>query len=626
MLQGSRFPSLHIMCNLYTTATGITMFPFIFALITFGYIMNMNSVVCQDHFDGDVRLVDGKEWEGRIEVYHDGEWRAVCYDTYSSTDREWGDREAWVTCRQLGYPGGKATSGNGYSNTRNNKINDVRCPDDDIDSLRDCAIELQNTDCLDDKQAGVICYNGKTDGACLDGYVPFQTSCYKVSNEQRTRSEAREACESDGGHLADIRSSDENEFIISIIKASGGGTTWFGLLEDSNTPGEYIWSDGSPLIHETWHDIDTDRDDICMRLRRMSGYAWRDDNCDDDNRFVCELQEKPINSTSAGEGEGDGNGVQLQSDNTAAIAGGVAGALVIVMLVLITIMFINRLKKKPAVPVIEHANEPQDLGEHGEVAIYTEYKKTNDSDQAYEALQKKTPGPTTLTDGIENNLAEPKYESIPEATHGENNESSDHDYAYADSVLHPECDNIIDHSYFSPTQTSAQPEATHEGKNESSDYACAYADSVSQPECDDIIDHSYFSPTQTSAQPEATHEGKNESSDYACAYADSVSQPECEDIIDHTYLSPVQTSVQPESDSVPVPQPKCEVNIDSGYLTPMQTSGVQPDASIPEEKHPENNESLEYAYAYADSVSQPIQFGNSKNTAYVNSGVMKNIK
>ncbi|XP_072045434.1 uncharacterized protein [Amphiura filiformis] len=385
MLQGNRFPSLH-MYNQYTTGTGITMLPFIFALITFGYIMNMNSVVCQDHFDGDVRLVDGKEWEGRIEVYYEGGWRVVCYDTDSSTDREWGDREAWVTCRQLGYPGGKATSVSGYSNTGSRKINDVRCPDDDIDSLRYCTdFEFQNTDCRDDKQAGVICYNA--DGACLDGYVPFQTSCYKVSNEQRTRSEAREACESDGGHLADIRSSDENEFIIRIIKASGGGTTWFGLLEDSNTPGEYIWSDRSPLIHEAWHDIDTDRDDICMRLRRGSDYAWRDDNCDDDNRFVCELQvpvttvkssespinkvtteisvpvttvkssespinkvtteisDKPTNSTSAGE---SGIGEQLRYDNTAAIVGSVVGVLLLVLLTLIIVIFIYKRSKKGA--------------------------------------------------------------------------------------------------------------------------------------------------------------------------------------------------------------------------------------------------------------------------------------
>ena len=47
--------------------------------------------------EGNIQLVDGRnEYEGRVEVCHDGEWKTVC-------DRMWREEEAKVVCRQLNY-------------------------------------------------------------------------------------------------------------------------------------------------------------------------------------------------------------------------------------------------------------------------------------------------------------------------------------------------------------------------------------------------------------------------------------------------------------------------------------------------------------------------------------------
>ena len=95
--------------------------------------------------------------EGRVEVFHDGKWGAVCGDG-------WGIEEAMTVCRQLdlGYAG-KAVAQKNFSETDLKVImSGVRCRVDEI-SLYNCQHdEWTNATCSSkDNLAGVVCVNGK---------------------------------------------------------------------------------------------------------------------------------------------------------------------------------------------------------------------------------------------------------------------------------------------------------------------------------------------------------------------------------------------------------------------------------------------------------------------------------
>lgn len=104
-----------------------------------------------------VRLRDGKKGnsEGRVEIFHDGEWGTVCDDnwsTYMYSDD--------AVCKQLGYKTSREAVTNGYfgEGTGNIMLDDVSCSVYD-NFLYNCDHNgwFQH-DCTHDEDVGVVCY------------------------------------------------------------------------------------------------------------------------------------------------------------------------------------------------------------------------------------------------------------------------------------------------------------------------------------------------------------------------------------------------------------------------------------------------------------------------------------
>lgn len=108
--------------------------------------------------DGDLRLANGGvPSQGRVEIYHDGQWGTICDDFWDLDD-------ARVVCRQLGFPGALNYTlhgffGPGGENTREVPIwlDNVRCGpfEERLDRCSSHGWGIHNCDHHED--AGVIC-------------------------------------------------------------------------------------------------------------------------------------------------------------------------------------------------------------------------------------------------------------------------------------------------------------------------------------------------------------------------------------------------------------------------------------------------------------------------------------
>ena len=114
----------------------------------------------------DVRLIgDNNSVEGRVEVLVDGMWGTVCTDFWDLDD-------AFVVCRQLGYPSVIAARTSSYYGEGSFPfvMGYVDCVGNES-RLQDCLFDTHTTDCSLSDVAGVVC--GKS------SYRQFSLDCHQ---------------------------------------------------------------------------------------------------------------------------------------------------------------------------------------------------------------------------------------------------------------------------------------------------------------------------------------------------------------------------------------------------------------------------------------------------------------
>jgi len=81
--------------------------------------------------------------------------------------------------------------------------------------------------------------------------VIFNGHSYKVFKNGMNWSQAKEYCESLGGHLATVTSKGENDFLNTYIRSSGHKGAYFGLTDEA-VEGAWAWVTGEPVTYFNW--------------------------------------------------------------------------------------------------------------------------------------------------------------------------------------------------------------------------------------------------------------------------------------------------------------------------------------------------------------------------------------
>nr|F7J220.1 RecName: Full=Scavenger receptor cysteine-rich domain superfamily protein; Short=ApSRCR1; Flags: Precursor [Patiria pectinifera]BAK39578.1 scavenger receptor cysteine-rich domain superfamily protein [Patiria pectinifera] len=108
-------------------------------------------VVC----NGKVRLAGSPNpLQGRLEIFHEGEWGTVC-------DSDWDLKDASVVCRQLGYPSANSSSNVSFgpASTAQILLDRVSCMGDEhgVEYCEHGDWKNVSADCTHSRDAGVIC-------------------------------------------------------------------------------------------------------------------------------------------------------------------------------------------------------------------------------------------------------------------------------------------------------------------------------------------------------------------------------------------------------------------------------------------------------------------------------------
>ncbi|XP_078610832.1 alpha-N-acetylgalactosamine-specific lectin-like [Branchiostoma floridae x Branchiostoma japonicum] len=103
-----------------------------------------------------------------------------------------------------------------------------------------------------------------------------------------TNDAAKQRCQEDGGHLADVKTQDLHNFLVSqIMKVDGSESHWIGLQYLS---GEWRWSDGTAAVFTNWAPGEPNNpDQQCVNLRQPVGFRWDDNQCTKTKHFICQI-------------------------------------------------------------------------------------------------------------------------------------------------------------------------------------------------------------------------------------------------------------------------------------------------------------------------------------------------
>ncbi|XP_065921575.1 uncharacterized protein [Magallana gigas] len=155
---------------------------------------------------------------GRLEVHRGGKWGPVCDDSMDIVDGN-------VACKQMGYIRGaeriydESFFGLGSWKFTDILMDEVSCTGEEREFLS-CPYTI-NHDCSVHEFVSILC---KENTGCDKGWIAGPEGCYKLHTSAKNYQQSRKMCAKEGGHLTNIETMTEHNFLSLLLYTVDDGT------------------------------------------------------------------------------------------------------------------------------------------------------------------------------------------------------------------------------------------------------------------------------------------------------------------------------------------------------------------------------------------------------------------
>ncbi|XP_069013849.1 macrophage mannose receptor 1-like [Embiotoca jacksoni] len=159
------------------------------------------------------------------------------------------------------------------------------------------------TDRVCDERHGFICMktsvslpigdDAEQDKGCKKGWRRHSSFCFFIGEETKTFDEAKDDCKSSDSYLADVSTSVDNTFLVSLVGKRPEKYFWLGLSNQNNID-EFVWTNEDSVRFTHWNAEMPGPRQGCVAINGTFAGLWDVLPCNNKEKYICKQPQEPV--------------------------------------------------------------------------------------------------------------------------------------------------------------------------------------------------------------------------------------------------------------------------------------------------------------------------------------------